>query len=85
MNIETKELIGLKTRYGVKNYLAKLDDNTYLLEIETPYIGHGTTEDGKEYIDPSGGPFITVGDIIKGREVVSFGFIRGKGLTITFK
>lgn len=52
------EIINLKTRYHTKNYLEQYQGNTYILRTESPYIRAGSTNDGKEFVDPSGGPMI---------------------------
>ena len=47
------EIINLKTRYHTKNYLEQYQGNTYILRTESPYIRAGSTNDGKEFVDPS--------------------------------
>lgn len=79
------EIINLKTRYHTKNYLEQYQGNTYILRTESPYIGAGSTNDGKEYVDPSGGPMLVVGDMVDNRKIASIGFLKDVGTLITFE
>jgi hypothetical protein len=80
------EIINLKTRYHTKNYLEQYQGNTYILRTESPYIRAGSTNDGKEFVDPSGGPMIVVGyELEEAKAVVkSIDFVEGYGWVITF-
>ena len=64
------EKIKLASR-GVDNYLVPIDNNTYKLQTEFNYrVGFkGDTPNECTFIDPAGGPFITVGDKIANRKV----------------
>lgn len=79
------EIINLKTRYHTKNYLEQYQGNTYILRTESPYIGAGSTNDGKEFVDPSGGPMLVVGDMVDNRKIASIGFLKDIGTTITLE
>ena len=87
-----KNIIELKSRGCERNYLKRLNkpDNseskTYLLKVDNPYFRTGEVN-GKKFIDPSGGPMIVVGSILKEAEAVvkSIDFITGYGYTITFE
>ena len=66
-----KDIIELGNRYGVPNFLEKSGDNRYILRFanndEAMYCRLGLLEghdwEDKEYffIDPSGGPFLSIG------------------------
>ena len=79
------EIINLKTRYHTKNYLEQYQGNTYILRTESPYIRAGSTNDGKEFVDPSGGPILIVGEKIGEETIASIGFIKDVGTVITLK
>lgn len=78
--------IKLNSRYGDKNYLKHLKDDTYILESELSYR-YGQTNDGRNFVDPSGGPFIEEGAILEenNRKVKKVEYIKGAGCTITFE
>lgn len=80
------EKIKLNSRYGDKNYLKHLKDDTYVLESELSYR-YGQTNDGRNFVDPSGGPFIEEGIILEenNRKVKKVEYIKGVGCTITFE
>ena len=79
------EIINLKTRYHTKNYLEQYQGNTYILRTESPYIRAGSTNDGKEFVDPSGGPILIVGEKIGEETIASIGFIKDVGTVITLE
>jgi hypothetical protein len=66
----------MKNRYGDEYGFRKLTDNTYTIEGDLSYWRFGGRE-GQErmdmsdlgYVDPSGGPFISIGYPIDGRMV----------------
>ncbi len=86
------DIIKLNSRRE-NNYLKKLNraDNseskTYLLKTESSTLRSGRFEDGKEFIDPSGGPMIITGVLLEEANAVvkSIDHICGYGYTITFK
>lgn len=88
-----KDLIKLKSRDGTENYLKKLirkDDSeslTYVLKTDVPYLRVGEVDNGKKFIDPSGGPMIMVGNYLEEAKAVvkSIDFVEGYGWTITFE
>lgn len=88
-----KDLIKLKSRGHEENYLKKLkkldgtESKTYVLKVSTPYLRGGELEEGKKFIDPSGGPMIVVGSYLEEAEAVvkSIDFTMGYGYTITFE
>ena len=79
------KIIKLKTRYGVDNYLEQYQGNTYILKTESPYLRTGTSSTGKEFVDPSGGPILIVGEKIGEETIASIGFIKDVGTVITLK
>lgn len=78
--------IKLDSRYGDENYLKHLDGDTYVLEAELSFR-YGQTNDGRNFVDPSGGPFIAEGTILEenNRKVKKIEYIKGTGCTITFE
>lgn len=78
--------IKLNSRYGDKNYLRHLKDDTYALEPEFSFR-YGQTFRGANFVDPSGGPFIEEGTILEenNRKVKKVEYIKGIGCTITFE
>ena len=88
-----KDLIKLKSRDGTENYLKKLikKDNseslTYVLKTDVPYLRIGEVDNGRKFIDPSGGPMIIVGNYLEEAKAVvkSIDFVEGYGWTITFE
>lgn len=87
-----EDIIKLNSRYKENNYLKLLKkpdksiSKTYVLKVSNPYLRTGVT-DGKKFIDPSGGPMIIVGEILKEADAVvkSIDFTTGYGYTITFE
>lgn len=54
--------IQLESRDGTKNKLVQIENTTDCYELKTPYsYRRGITAEGNQFIDPSGGPFITKG------------------------
>lgn len=65
------KLIKLSNRYKDKNYLRQIGDKEYKYEGDLEYIriGYSTKDKYKiEFIDPSGGPFLSVGSEVFGIE-----------------
>ena len=79
------KVIKLKARYGVGNYLEQYQGNTYILRTESPYIRTGVSSTGKEFVDPSGGPILIVGEKIGKKTITSIGFLKDIGTTITLE
>ena len=88
-----KDLIKLKSRDGAENYLKKLikkdgsESFTYVLKTGVPYLRVGEVDNGRKFIDPSGGPMIIVGDYLEEANAVveSIDFVEGYGWIITFR
>ena len=79
----------MKNRYGDEYSFVKVSDNTYMIQGDLKYWRYG----GKEgqtgiddtdlgFVDPSGGPFISIGYKIEGRTVNR---IRAEGDQIYFE
>ena len=79
------KVIKLKARYGVDNHLEQYQGNTYILKTESPYIRTGVSSTGKEFVDPSGGPILIVGEKIGKKTITSIGFLKDIGTTITLE
>ena len=66
----------MKNRYGDEYYFEKKSDTFYAIKGELKYWRFGGKE-GQQgidlsdlgFVDPSGGPFISIGHIIEGRKV----------------
>ena len=88
-----KDLIKLKSRDGAENYLKKLikkdgsESFTYVLKTDVPYLRVGEVDNGRKFIDPSGGPMIIVGDYLEEANAVveSIDFVEGYVWIITFR
>ena len=88
-----EDLIKLKSRDGAENYLKKLikkdgsESFTYVLKTDVPYLRVGEVDNGRKFIDPSGGPMIIVGDYLEEANAVveSIDFVEGYGWIITFR
>ena len=81
--------IELKSRYGDIHILEKIEDKKYKFLPSDEYMRVGLTEDRNKYyfVDPSGGPFISVGSILPevNSKVKDIEFIEGTGTVITFE
>lgn len=88
-----EDLIKLKSRDGTENYLKRLikkdssESLTYVLKTDVPYLRVGEIDNGKKFIDPSGGPMIIVGNYLEEAKAVvkSIDFVEDYGWTITFE
>lgn len=66
----------MKNRYGDEYSFLKLSDNTYTIVGDLKYWRYGGREGQEQmdltdlgFVDPSGGPFISVGSVIEGRKI----------------
>ena len=66
----------MRNRYGDEYNFEKVDDNTYTIVGDLKYWRFGGREGQREmdmtdlgFVDPSGGPFISVGAAIEGRTI----------------
>jgi hypothetical protein len=64
----------MRNRYGNEYTFEKVDENTYTIVGELSYWRYGGREGQNEmdfsdlgFVDPSGGPFISIGYPIEGR------------------
>lgn len=88
-----KDIIILKSRGSINNYLKKLskpdgtDSRTYLLKLEVPFLKVSEGPGNKKVIDPKGGPIIAEGEYLEEADAVveSINHVMSKGYTITFK
>ena len=67
----------MRNRYGDIYHFEKLSENTYTIVGDLKYWRYGGREGQQQmdmndigFVDPSGGPFISIGDIIESRRVV---------------
>lgn len=75
----------MKNRYGDEYSFEKVDENTYTIVGDLKYWRYGG-QDGQEridynnlgFVDPSGGPFISVGYSIEGRKVTCISMVGEK-------
>ncbi len=79
----------MKNRYGNEYHYKQLDGNTYTIVGELSYWRYGGKEGQTEmdfsdlgFVDPSGGPFISVGGTIEGRKISR---IRAEGEQLFFE
>lgn len=84
-----KKIIKLHSRYGEKNWLEHYRDKTYILHSETDHIRVGYQDADMqeiEFVDPPGGPFMSVGDkVAEANSIIeTIEVIKGKGIAITF-
>lgn len=81
--------IELASRYGDIHILEKIEDKKYKFLPSDEYMRVGLTEDRNKYyfVDPSGGPFISVGSILPevNSKVKDIEFMEGIGTVITFE
>ena len=84
--------IRLQTHDGSKNYLEEIEGrpNQYKLACAIDFLRSGSLPDGKEFIDPSGGPMIVVGNPLECYEPVkpkvkSISHEKGVGYIITLE
>ena len=84
--------IRLQTYDGSKNYLEEIEGrpNQYKLVCTVDFLRGGSLPDGKEFIDPSGGPMIVVGNPLECYESVkskvkSISHEKGIGYIITLE
>ena len=82
--------IKLPNRYGDKNYLEEVEPNKYklVLDSNSGNLRFGFIEENyHEYVDPSGGPFMKVGQEIPGVEctLAKIEVVNGKGIFLIFK
>lgn len=75
----------MKNRYGDEYRFEKVSDNTYTIKGDLNYWRFGGKE-GQEgiddndlgFVDPSGGPFISIGYMIEGRPVKRISSVNGE-------
>ena len=79
----------MKNRYGDEYNFDKVSDNMYTITGDLKYWRCGGKEGQDKiddsdlgFVDPSGGPFISIGYMIEGRKVVR---IRAEGETFLFE
>ena len=80
----------LHSRYGLHNHLEKIDTNRYVLKSELGHVRLGLDNEDRNkyiYIDPPGGPFMSLNGIIDeiDETVASIDFVEGTGYVITTK
>ncbi len=89
-----EDRIELNSRRGEQNYLQRLktlgggQSLTYVLKTSSNIVRNGTLPpDNRPFIDPLGGPKITVGSFLAeaGTRVKYIDFVMGIGYTITFE
>jgi len=69
-----ERILKMKNRYGDEYWFEKVENNLYKLSGNLQYFRFGAKE-GKidtndlSFVDPSGGPFIGLGDMIEGKKI----------------
>lgn len=76
-----EEIIKLGNRYNAKNFLEKSGDNRYVLRFENDeegsycrvglLEGHSWEDNEYFFVDPSGGPFLSIGSEISEGVVIN--------------
>lgn len=74
----------------MNNWLEQYEDNNYILHSELDHVRAGYMDSNRDmiaFVDPPGGPLISIGNILDevGKEIDSIHHIKGKGFAITFK
>ena len=79
----------MKNRYGTEYEFVNLGNDTYTITGDLDHWRFGGREgvegvnmDDLGFVDPSGGPFIAVGDKIEGRKVTKIA-VNSKGIFFT--
>lgn len=75
----------MRNRYGDEYTFEQVDANTYTIKGDLKYWRYGGQE-GQEsvdendlgFVDPSGGPFISIGYMINGRAVKRISAVNGE-------
>lgn len=88
-----KKIIKLNSRGDANNYLKMIvkpdgsESKTYVIKTDIPTLRMGYVDEKRKFIDPSGGPMIVEGSLLKEANAVvkSIDFIAGYGHTITFE
>lgn len=88
-----KKIIKLNSRYNEKNYLVLVNtiDDKHLYRLSTENHVRCISNDKKwiklNAVDPSGGPFMAIGDnsIIKGYTITEIKSVKDEGIILTFK
>lgn len=88
-----KDIIQLNSRYKIVNYLKKLpksdgsESKTFVLKTDHPTLRVGRSDGKNQFIDPSGGPMISLGNRLEEADAVvkSIDYVEGYGYTITFE
>lgn len=63
------------------------ESTTYIVKLTNNILYVGINNEGKKYLNPVGGPTITVDSVLEGTDYIvkSIDFISGIGYTITLK
>lgn len=88
-----EDVYKLKTRGSAQTFLRKLystegeETCSYLLKTDSLIMRTGEVEVGKKFIDPSGGPMIVEGEVLRevGKRVKYLDFSAGNGWVVTFE
>ena len=82
----------MKNRYGEEYEFKKLSASHYVLVQDFKYIRCGGKEKQEEieyddlgFIDPEGGPYVAVGSMVDGKEVIKISWLLGKDINFFVK
>ena len=83
----SKDIIKLYNRYGDNIYLENLENNKWVLRGGDDYyrVIFDKSPDDIKAVDPSGGPFLSVGDKVEGKEIIEIVQISKIGFVFTLK
>lgn len=79
--------IYLDSRYSrTENYLEKVSPNRYKLHTKYSYRA-GRASDKQKFVDPSGGPMMVEGELLReaGKVIRRIDFVQGEGTFIEFE
>jgi hypothetical protein len=75
----------MRNRYGDEYHFEQVDANTYTIKGDLKYWRYGgkegedsVNEQDLGFVDPSGGPYISMGYLINGRPVTSISAVNGE-------
>ena len=86
----TSNKIELYNRYHSDVYLEQIENNAWKLSgddnaLHWIRVGYSDKEDTIAFIDPSGGPFLSVGGKVEGKTISEIKHQKGLGFILTLK
>lgn len=82
----SKDIIKLYNRYGDNIYLENLAENKWILRGGDHYrVIFDKSPNDIKAVDPSGGPFLSIGDKVEGKEIIEIVELLNIGFIFTLK